>query len=101
MTKPRDENLVIKLWHQLTTNNLFIQHLSKFMQFVGLTIVQVIGSVEDERTFSTLTFMKSTLQNQLARHLDIAIRMFAQDFFHYWNFSFPSYYYALKWWKQG
>jgi len=53
------------------------------MQFVGLTIVQVIGSVEDERTFFTLTFMKSTLQNQLARHLDIAIRMFAQDFFHY------------------
>jgi hypothetical protein len=81
MAKPRDENLVIKLWHQLTANNVFIQHLSKFMQFVELTIVQVIGSVKDERTFSTSTFMKSKLGNQLARHLDIVIRMFAQDFF--------------------
>jgi hypothetical protein len=81
MTKPRDETLMIKLWHQLTTNNLFIQHLSKFMRIVELTIVQVIGTAEDERTFSTLTFMKSKLRNQLARHLNIAIRMFVQDFY--------------------
>jgi hypothetical protein len=37
--------------------------------------------VENERTFSILTFMKSKLHNQLARHLHIAIRMFTQDFF--------------------
>jgi len=52
MAKPRDENLVIKLWHQFTTNNLFIQGLSKFMRFVDLAIVQVIGSLEDKRAFS-------------------------------------------------
>jgi hypothetical protein len=34
--------------------------------------------VEDERTFSTLTFMKSKLQNRLAGHLDIAIYMFVE-----------------------
>ncbi len=53
MAKPRDENLVIKLWHQLISNNLFIQRLFKFMQFVELAIVQVIGSLEDKKTFST------------------------------------------------
>jgi hypothetical protein len=37
--------------------------------------------VEDEQTFSTLTFMKSKLQNQLAKHLDIAICMFVQKVF--------------------
>jgi hypothetical protein len=51
MAKPRDENLVIKLWHQLTTNNLFIQVLFKFMRFVELAIVQAIGSLEDKRAF--------------------------------------------------
>ncbi len=37
--------------------------------------------MEDEQTFSTLTFMKSKLQNQLAKHLDIAICMFVQKVF--------------------
>jgi hypothetical protein len=81
MVKLKDENLVIKLWHQFTTNNPFIQHLSKFMQFVEPTIVQVIRNVEDEKTFSILTFMKSKLQNQLAMHLDITICMVVQNFF--------------------
>jgi hypothetical protein len=58
------------------------------MQIVELAIVRVIGSVENERTFSILTFMKSKLWNQLARHLDIAIQMFAQDFFIKENFLF-------------
>jgi len=78
MAKPRDENLVTKLWHQLATNNLLVHGLSKFMQLAKLVIVQVINSVEDERTFSTLTFMKSKLHNRLVGHLDIAICMFVE-----------------------
>ncbi len=62
--------------------------LFEFMQLAELAIVQVIGSVEDERTFSTLTFMKSKLQNWLVGHLDIAIHMFAQDFFSKETFLF-------------
>jgi hypothetical protein len=81
MVEPRDENPVTKLWCQLATNNLLVHLLSKFMQLVKLTIVQVISNVEDERTFSTLIFMKSKLHNQFIRHLDIAIYMFAQDIF--------------------
>jgi hypothetical protein len=37
--------------------------------------------VEDERTFSTLTFMKSKLHNRLVGHLDIAICMFVEKKF--------------------
>jgi hypothetical protein len=50
--------------------------------------------VEDERTFSTLTFMKSKIQNLLAGHLDTAIRMFAQDFFTKKTFPFQV---AMDW----
>jgi hypothetical protein len=53
-----------------------------------MAIIQVISSVEDERTISTLTFMKSKLWNQLVGHLDIVTRMFIQDFFIKDNFSF-------------
>jgi hypothetical protein len=37
--------------------------LSKFMKVVEFAHVQVLGSVEDERTFSPLLFLKSKLRN--------------------------------------
>jgi hypothetical protein len=51
------------------------------MKLVQLAIVQVIGSIQDERTFSTLPSMKAKLWNWLIEHLDIAIRKFVQGFF--------------------
>ncbi len=51
MEKPRDENPVTKLWHQLVTNNLSIHRLSEFMRLVKLTIIQVINNVENEKPF--------------------------------------------------
>jgi hypothetical protein len=51
------------------------------MKLIELAIIQVIGNLEDEKTFSTLSFMKSKLWNHLAWHMNIAICMFAQDFF--------------------
>jgi hypothetical protein len=40
MEKPINENLITKLWRQLTTNKLMLTHwLSKFMKFVQLAIV--------------------------------------------------------------
>jgi hypothetical protein len=51
------------------------------MKLVQLAIVQVIGSVEDERTFSTLPSMKSKLWNWLIEYLNIAICKFVQGSF--------------------
>jgi hypothetical protein len=53
-----------------------------------MAIIQVISNVENERTFSTLTFMRSKLWNQLVGHLDNVIGMFIQDFFTKDTFSF-------------
>jgi hypothetical protein len=65
-----------------TSHKQFIGSLSlRVYANVELAIAQVISSVKNKRTFSILTFMKSKLQNQLAKHLDIAIHMFAQIFF--------------------
>jgi hypothetical protein len=63
MVEPRDENPMTKFWCQLATNNLLVHHLSKLMRLVELAIVRVISNVDDEGTSSTLTFMKSKLQN--------------------------------------
>jgi hypothetical protein len=58
------------------------------MKLIKLAIIQGISNLEDEKTFSTLSFMKSKLWNHLAWHLNIAICMFAQDFFAKETFTF-------------
>jgi ABC-type antimicrobial peptide transport system permease subunit len=88
MVEPKNENPLTKLWRQLATNNLSMVRLYEFMKLAKLVIFQVIGSLEDEKTFSTLNFMKSTLWNQLVGHLKIAIRMFIQDFYTKETFPF-------------
>jgi hypothetical protein len=40
-----------------------------------------MGFVEDERTFSTLSFTKTRLWNYLCEHLDLVVQMFAQPFY--------------------
>jgi hypothetical protein len=47
----------------------------------------ILGSVENEKCFSTLPFMKSMLQNKLPTHLDLVVRMFVHE--HYTLYTFP------------
>ncbi len=42
-------------------------------------MVQILGLVEGERTFSNLAFMKSKLFNKLTTHLDLCVPMFTQN----------------------
>jgi len=65
------------------------------MKFIELAIVQVMDSVEDERTFFTLFFIMSKLQNYLVGHLNIAIHMFSQDFFT--KETFPFHHVIIDW----
>jgi hypothetical protein len=46
-----------------------------------LVVFQIMGSMEDERNFSYLTFMKTRLWNRLWEHLDLVVRIFAQPFY--------------------
>jgi hypothetical protein len=40
-----------------------------------------MGFVEDDKTFSTLTIMKTRLRNRLCEHLELVVQMFAQPFY--------------------
>jgi hypothetical protein len=48
------------------------------MKVVELVVVQIMGSMENERTFSTLMFIKTRLWHHLCGHLDLVVHMFAQ-----------------------
>lgn len=61
-------------------NALLCVYLSEFTKEAKLTMVQIMGFVEDEKTFPTLVFMKK-LWNWLCEHLNLVIHMYAQPFY--------------------
>jgi hypothetical protein len=93
---PMTENPMSRLWRKLSSNALISAKLSEFMKVVEIAHVQVLGSVEDERTFSLLAFLKSKLRNRLTTHLDLVVRMFAQDFYTLNTFPYQA---AISDWK--
>jgi len=70
MDQPTDLNLVSRLWKKLSSNVLLCAQLFEFTKVAKLAMVQIMGFVEDERTFSTLTFVKTRLWNRLCEHFE-------------------------------
>jgi hypothetical protein len=62
--------------------------LSEYIKVAELAVVMVLGSVQDERTFSTLTFMKNKLRNRLTTHLELVVSMKMQNFYTLDNFPY-------------
>jgi hypothetical protein len=56
----------------------------------------VLGSIQDERTFSTLMFMKNKLRNRLTTNLAMVVGMKSQSFFILNDFSYDAAYESWK-----
>jgi hypothetical protein len=78
MEQPYTLNPVTKLWQKFGCNALLLNKLSEYIKLAQIAITIVLGYYEDERTFSTLSFMKSKVRNLLQGNLDTSIRMFNQ-----------------------
>lgn len=74
MEEPHDQNLVTKLWTWVGQNAPMLNWLSEFIKVAEVAITAFFGSVEDERTFSTLSLK---LQNRLGVHLDPCVKLYA------------------------
>ncbi len=96
MAKPFDTNPMTKLWVTISNNALLTQWLNKYLKLLEITVVLVLESIEDEQTFSTLTFMKNKLRNRLSLHLDTIVRMFAHEFYIQENFPYEE---TITTWK--
>ncbi len=96
MKLPLDCNLCSRMWALLTTNQIIFSKLSKCLKLVELSMVVVLGKVEDENYFSNLFFMKSKLRNQLTTHLDLVVQIYAYNFYTMETFPFIV---AIKSWN--
>ena len=89
---PDDQNPVTKLWQKLGCNGLLLSKLSEFTQLAEIAITIVLGSIEDERTFSSLKFIMSKLQNCLEGNLDTIVKVLSHGSYNLENFPYTDAY---------
>eukprot|EP00899_Mesostigma_viride_P018721 jgi/Mesvir1/26850/Mv25912-RA.1 len=66
------------LWKVLLTNPLMHEFVGAYLQLAELMLLLPLTSVENERRFSHMNFIKSDIRNRLLeRHLNVAVRIFA------------------------
>jgi hypothetical protein len=88
--------LTTDLWQRLTISDFSRRRLSEFVKLAELVLVMVPGSVEEERTFSTMSFIKNKLRNRLDQHLRPCVQLFSQRMFTLDSFPFDE---ALQHWR--
>ena len=71
------------------------QQLSEWAVLAEVALVMVPGSVEAERMFSTMSFLKDKVRNRLTTHLGPCARIYSQSTYSLANFPYEE---ALKHW---
>jgi hypothetical protein len=92
MRKPITVNPLTKLWRNLSMSQVLRSSFGEWFKVAEMAAVQVLGSVEDERTFSNVAFTKSKLRNRLSEHLAACVGIFSQKFYKMENFPFEKVY---------
>jgi hypothetical protein len=92
LRKPYDINPVTRMWRSIDSNSFLRHSLSEFVKVSEIAMVMVLGSVQVERTFSQVSFMKSKLRNRLTTNLSLVVGFKSQDFFSIKDFPYDAAY---------
>lgn len=65
-----------------------VAKLLEYLKLVKLVIVMVMGNPKDEKTFSIINFMISKLHNHLIVHLNLVVKIYAQELYKLETFPF-------------
>jgi len=68
-----DLNPLTKVWRVLDNNNNVTKNFSELIKLAEISMIHVIGLVEDENTFLSLVFLKSKLKAILVENLEVAM----------------------------
>jgi len=60
MVKTCDKNLVSKLWMKIGSFPVMAHKLNECFKLDEIVLTQVLGFMEDERTFNNLAYMKTS-----------------------------------------
>lgn len=92
MEPPFDLNPLTRLWRLLNANSLTNHLFPEYVKLAEIAVVHVLGSVEDERCFSSLGFLKNKVRNSLDEHLPLVVTMFSQKIYNLRTFPYDATY---------
>jgi hypothetical protein len=72
MAKTFDKTPISRLWTKINNSPILPCKLNEYSKLVEIIIAQVLGFVENERTFNNMAYMKNKLQNLLKTYFDSA-----------------------------
>jgi hypothetical protein len=96
MLPPFDKNPFTRLWDIVSGSAVLTKMIPEYLKLAEIGCTFVLGSVEDERTFSSLKFLKSRLWNRLEDKLPLVVKMHGQKFYTHETFPYTQ---ALDSWK--
>jgi hypothetical protein len=76
MAKTRDKNPISKLWMKIGSSPIMAHKLSECIKLDEIVLTQVLGFVEDEKTFNNLAYMKTSYEI-VWQHILLCVRMFS------------------------
>jgi hypothetical protein len=85
-------NPLTLMWQVIHASKLLSDAFPKYLKVVEITMVHVLGFVEDEQCFSFVAFLKNKVRNRLNNHLELVVSMHAQIFFTLYNFPYKDTY---------
>jgi hypothetical protein len=99
-------NPLTKLWREFDANSTLSTSFPEYIKLAQIAVIYLLGSGEDERTFSSLTFLKDKLRNRLeGDHLGIVVGMHAQAVYNFKTFlyddCFKQWVHSTEWYCYG
>jgi hypothetical protein len=77
---PQIVNPLTRLWNMINVSHL-VHTFTKYLKLAKIAMMHALVSVEDERCFNFISFLKSKMRNCLNPHLQLVVLMYAQLFF--------------------
>ncbi|KAH7314796.1 hypothetical protein KP509_21G020700 [Ceratopteris richardii] len=73
---PSNPGSMTKLWKKLDISPFLKESMSEYFKVANLCLTMILGSIEDERLWSSLTFIRNATRNRLNKNLDTCLRFF-------------------------
>ena len=77
---PFDPGAITRLWKRISQSEVLRTSISEYFKLADLCQTMILGSVEDERVFSALGFLKSNVRNKLDKNLETCLRLFVTQY---------------------
>ena len=80
LENPNENGAITRLWTTLSASQYLQENISEYFKLADLCQTMILGSVEDERMFSALSFLKSKLRNNIDKHVDTCLRLYVTNY---------------------